>query len=225
MIELRQAGYSYGRGATLSDLDLTLAPGSFHFLTGPSGAGKTTLLKLLYGELKPSSGAALLFGQDSRKVDRDGLARIRRKVGVVHQDCRFLDHLSVVDNVALPLQVTGRDPSAHATDLAQLLSWVGLSARAEARPPELSGGERQRAALARAVIMDPDVLLADEPTGNVDAEMSQRLLTLLTELNRMGKAVVVATHDMGLIRAAKPLVQARILRLAGGNLQAAGAEL
>ena len=225
MIELRQAGYSYGRGALLRGLDLSLAPGSFHFLTGPSGAGKTTLLKMLYGELKPTEGEALLFGTDSRRLGRDRLAMVRRRVGVVHQDCRFLDHLDIAENVALPLRVAGRDPAAQAADLEQLMGWVGLAPRAAARPPELSGGERQRAALARAIIMDPDVILADEPTGNVDWEMSQRLLTLLSELNRMGKAVMVATHDLALIRAAKSMVQARVLRLAGGRLTAAGADL
>ena len=225
MIELKEAGYSYGRGALLRGVDLTLAPGSFHFLTGPSGAGKTTLLKLLYGELKPTEGEALLFGADSRRLGRDRLAAVRRRVGVVHQDCRFLDHLSIAENVGLPLRAAGQDPATQADDLAQLLGWVGLGPRADALPPELSGGERQRAALARAVIVDPDVILADEPTGNVDWEMSQRLLTLLAELNRMGKAVMVATHDMGLIRAAKSMVSARVLRLAGGRLTAAGADL
>ncbi|UWQ22590.1 cell division ATP-binding protein FtsE [Jannaschia sp. W003] len=225
MIELKQAGYSYGRGALLREVDLLLAPGSFHFLTGPSGAGKTTLMKMLYGELKPTEGEALLFGTDSRRIDRDRLARIRRRVGVVHQDCRFLDHLSMDENVGLPLRVAGQDPASLRADLDQLLGWVGLGHRTDARPPELSGGERQRAALARAVIMDPDVILADEPTGNVDWEMSQRLLTLLAELNRMGKAVMVATHDLGLIRAAKGMVQARVLRLAGGRLTVAGADL
>jgi len=225
MIELRQAGYSYGRGALLRAVDLDLTPGSFHFLTGASGAGKTTLLKLLYGDLKPTEGEASLFGADSRALDRDRLAMVRRRVGVVHQDCRFLDHLTITENVGLPLRVAGQDPAALADDLGQLMGWVGLAPRADALPPELSGGERQRAALARAVIMDPDVILADEPTGNVDWEMSQRLLTLLAELNRMGKAVMVATHDLGLIRAAKSMVQARVLRLAGGRLIAAGADL
>lgn len=224
VIELQGAGYSYGGGDLLAGLDLALTPGSFHFLIGPSGAGKTTLLKLCYGDLKPTSGAVLVDGTDSRQLDRDGLARVRRRMGVVHQDCQFIDHLSIRENVALPLTVAGRDVDAEATNLDQLLGWVGLAPRATALPPELSGGERQRAALARAIIMDPDIIIADEPTGNIDWEMSQRLLSLLTELNRMGKTVLVATHDLALIRAAKSQVSARVLRLAGGMLSA-GAEL
>ncbi|WP_109564815.1 cell division ATP-binding protein FtsE [Jannaschia seohaensis] len=226
MIDLRAAGYSYGGSAgALSGIDLSLPAGSFHFLTGPSGAGKTTLLKLCYGELKPSEGQVALFGKDSRMLSRDGLALVRQRIGVVHQDCRFLDHLTLAENLALPLLVAGRDPARETESLSQLMSWVGLSHRATAYPPALSGGERQRAALARAVIMDPDVIIADEPTGNVDWEMSQRLLTLLGELNRLGKTVLLATHDLALIRAAKPLVQARVLRLADGRVQAAGTEL
>ncbi|MEM7488605.1 MAG: ATP-binding cassette domain-containing protein [Pseudomonadota bacterium] len=225
MIELKGAGYSYGRDALLHGLDLALAPGSFHFLTGPSGSGKTTLLKLCYGELRPTEGAIELMGRDTRTLDRDGMARLRRRIGVVHQDCEFLDHLPLLENVALPLMVAGADTPERREELAQLLAWVGLGHRAEARPPELSGGERQRAALARAVITDPEILIADEPTGNIDWEMSERLLSLLAELNRMGKTVLVATHDIALIRAAKPAVSARVLRLTGGGVQAAGAEL
>ena len=223
MIELSGAAYSYGRSGLLSGLDLTLAPGSFHFLTGPSGAGKTTLLKLCYGELKPTEGQVSAFGSDTRKLGRDGLARMRRRVGVVHQDCQFLDHLPIAENVLLPLQVSGQEIGRDHLD--QLLGWVGLGHRADALPQQLSGGERQRAALARAVIMDPDILIADEPTGNIDWEMSQRILTLMAELNRMGKTVLIATHDLALIRAAKPMVSARVLRLAGGTLAAAGAGL
>lgn len=224
MIELRDAGFSYGHGGLLAGLTLSLAPGSFHFLIGPSGAGKTTLLKLCYGDLKPTTGAVLLAGRDSRTLDRDDLATVRRRVGVVHQDGLFLDHLSVRENVGLPLLVSGRDPAADRANLDQLLGWVGLGARAEARPPELSGGERQRAALARAIIMDPDVVIADEPTGNIDWEMSQRLLALLAELNKLGKTILVATHDLALIRAAKAQVNARVLRLVDGGLTA-GAQL
>lgn len=224
MIELQSAGYSYGGAGLLAGLTLELAPGSFHFLTGPSGAGKTTLLKLCYGDLKPTSGQVLLDGRDTRALNRDGLARMRRRIGVVHQDCQFIDHLSIRENVALPLTVAGRDVAAEATNLDQLLGWVGLSPRAAAVPPQLSGGERQRAALARAIIMDPEVIIADEPTGNIDWEMSQRLLSLLSELNRMGKTVLVATHDLALIRAAKSQVPARVLRLANGVLSS-GAEL
>ena len=225
MIELDNVAYSYGGGELLSELSLQLAPGSFHFLTGPSGTGKTTLLKLCYGALRPTAGQARLFGTDVREMDRDAVALSRRRIGVVHQDCQFLDHLTLAENVALPLTVAGEPISAQDQNLRELLGWVGLSSRANALPPELSGGERQRAALARALILSPDVILADEPTGNVDWEMSLRLLTLLVELNRMGKAVLIATHDLNLIRAAKSQVQARVLRLRRGRLDVAGADL
>ncbi|MEL7461496.1 MAG: ATP-binding cassette domain-containing protein, partial [Pseudomonadota bacterium] len=202
-----------------------IKPGSFQFLTGPSGAGKTTLLKLCYLALRPTSGSVLLFGQEAGALDRDGVATMRRKIGVVHQDCQFLDHLPMAENIALPLAVAGRDAAAQEGNIKELLTWTGLSHRAGARPPELSGGERQRAALARAVIMSPDVILADEPTGNVDWDMSQRLLSLLLELNRMGKTVLVATHDLALIRQAKTKVTARVLRIRDRNIEIAGAGL
>jgi cell division transport system ATP-binding protein len=225
LIELENVAYSYGGGELLSDISLKLQPGSFHFLTGPSGAGKTTLLKLCYGALVPTSGQVSLFGADVRGMERDDIAMVRRRIGVVHQDCQFLDHMNVSDNIALPLMVSGRDILGASSNLNDLMNWVGLKARANALPPELSGGERQRAALARAVIMSPDAILADEPTGNIDWEMSQRLLRLLIELNRMGKTIMVATHDLGLIRAAKSHVQARVLRISNRRLQLAGADL
>ena len=224
VIELERVAYTYGGAELFADLSMTLAPGSFHFLTGPSGAGKTTLLKLCYGELIATAGMVRIFGQNTREMDRDQIALARRRIGVVHQDCQFLDHLPMAENVALPLTVSGRQEEADEY-LADLLAWVGLSGQASQLPPQLSGGERQRAALARAVIMSPEVVIADEPTGNIDWEMSQRLLTLLVELNKMGKAVLIATHDLNLIRAAKTQVSARVLRLRGGQLQAAGAEL
>ena len=225
VIELDNLGYNYGGGELLSDVSIQLGSGSFHFLTGPSGAGKTTLLKLCYGALTPTSGRVRAFNMDVRGLDRDQMAHLRRRIGVVHQDCRFLDHLTLKENIALPLTVSGRDIADEEANLRELLSWVGLTDRMDARPPELSGGERQRAALARAVILSPDVIIADEPTGNVDWEMSQRLLRLLVELNHMGKTILVATHDLSLIRAAKNQVQARVLRISNRQLQLAGADL
>jgi len=225
VIELQNVSYSYGGGELLSNISLKLAPGSFHFLTGPSGSGKTTFLKLCYMELVATSGHVQVFGRDTRSLTRDEIARNRQRIGVVHQDCQFLDHLPISANVTLPLTVSGRDSAAEAENMNDLLTWVGLGNHADALPAQLSGGERQRAALARAVIMSPDVVLADEPTGNVDWEMSKRLLTLLVELNRMGKTIMIATHDLNLIRAAKSQVNARVLRISNRRLQLAGADL
>ena len=223
MIAFDNVAYSYGGGELLSEISLRLSPGSFHFLTGPSGAGKSTFLKLCYGELLPSAGRITLFDREVRSLSRDDIALTRRRIGMVQQDCQFLDHLPLAANVALPLTVAGKVSVPQ--DLSDLLGWVGLGQLADALPPSLSGGERQRAALARAIIIGPDVVLADEPTGNLDWEMSLRLLTLLVELNRMGKTVLIATHDLNLIRQAKAQVAARVLRISKRRVQLAGADL
>ncbi|MBV0892037.1 ATP-binding cassette domain-containing protein [Paracoccus sp. Z118] len=224
MIDMQDVTFGYGGGTELfRGLSLSLPPGSFHFLTGPSGSGKTTVLRLCYADLLPSSGTVTAFGQNVAGLDRDGIAALRRRVGVVHQDTQFLNHLPVAENVALPLTVSAQPIDMQA--IRDLLSWVQLTPQSRALPPSLSGGERQRAALARAVILSPDVILADEPTGNLDWDMSMRLLQLLVELNHSGKTVLLATHDLNLVRAAKSHVQARVLRIAGGRLQQAGADL
>ena len=223
MIALEDVSHDYGGGRLFGDVSIKLEQGSFHFLTGPSGAGKSTFLKLCYGELTPSAGKVLVMNKDLQGLSRNDLARMRQRIGVVHQDCQFLDHLSVEQNVALPLSATGRP--VPDSDVADLLSWVGLASHAEALPPTLSGGERQRAALARAVISAPNMLLADEPTGNLDWDMSQRLMSLMIELNRMGTAILIATHDLQLIRFAKSQINARVLRIARRKLQVAGADL
>ena len=225
MITLDEVSFGYGGQKTLAGLSADIPPGSFHFLTGPSGAGKTTLLKMLYLEHLPDGGRLELLGLDPAGLGKREMIQLRRRIGVVFQDFRLLEHLSVVENIFLPLRVAGKRPEQHQDDVSDLLNWVGLSHRMDALPPEISAGEKQRAAIARAVVNAPDLILADEPTGNVDPEMGNRILRLLIELNRLGKTVVVATHDMRLIRAAKGQVQARILRLANGQLSLGGTEL
>ncbi|MGJ3232452.1 MAG: cell division ATP-binding protein FtsE [Oceanicaulis sp.] len=212
-------GMRYGRGPeVLSDLTFQLPSGSFHFLTGPSGAGKSSLLRLIYLAERQSRGLISLFGRDTALLPREALPRIRRRIGVVFQDFRLLNHLTVFENVALPLRVAGQARASYADDVAELLSWVGLGERIEAYPPTLSGGEQQRAAIARAVISKPDLLIADEPTGNVDPAMARRILRLLAELNKLGTTILVATHDLALVRS----LDAPVLELAGGKLISGG---
>ncbi len=225
MIELDDVVVGYG-GRTLFDgMSMSLPQGSFHFLTGPSGAGKTTLLRMVSMELRPASGRVRVLGEEVGRLDRDGVARMRRRIGVVHQDSRFIDHMTVAENVRLPAMVAGQAEATADEHLSELLGWVGLGDQAAQHPPELSGGERQRAALARAVILSPDVVLADEPTGNVDWDMSLRILDLLIQLNRLGKTILCATHDLNLIRQAKSRVASRVLRLKGGRIEQAGTDL
>lgn len=201
MIRLQNAGLQYGRGPeVLRGVDFHLRAGSFHFLTGPSGAGKTTLLRMLFMSLQPTMGQIALFGQNVSRVSAARRAQLRRRIGIVFQDFRLLDHLTTWENVALPLRVVGRRQSDYQEDVTDLLQWVGLGDRMHAYPSILSGGEKQRAAIARAVIGKPELLLADEPTGNVDAQMARRLLRLFIELNRLGTSVMIATHDHQLMK-------------------------
>lgn len=225
VIAFENASFGYDGTPVLEDVSLTLEAGGFYFLTGPSGSGKTTFLQLCSLALLPQNGRVAFFGEDARDLDRDRIAQARRRMGMVHQDCQFIDHLTVRRNIALPLEIAGRRTPAADRDIEDLMGWVALGHRAEAYPPELSGGERQRAALARAVMLSPDLLIADEPTGNVDREMGERILNLLIELNRLGRTVLIATHDLDLIRSAKREVSARVLRLAEARIRLAGSEL
>jgi cell division transport system ATP-binding protein len=177
----------------------TCAPATFQFLTGPSGAGKSSLLRLLFVSLKPTRGLITLFGHDIATLSKDALSILRRRIGIVFQDFRLLDHLTTYDNVALPLRVMGRREETYREEVIELLHWVGLGQRVWALPPVLSGGEKQRAAIARAVIARPQLLLADEPTGNVDPALAKRLLRLFVELNKSGTSIVIATHDIALM--------------------------
>jgi cell division transport system ATP-binding protein len=218
LLRLESVGLRYGQGPEiLSDVNFRLESGDFCFLTGPSGAGKTSLLRLLFLALRPSRGLIRLFGEDVTALHRSGLALLRRRIGVVFQEFRLLDHLTTYDNVALPLRVAGRREASYRTDVMDLLSWVGLADQAYAYPPVLSGGEKQRAAIARAVIAKPELLLADEPTGNVDPVLARRLLHLFIELNRLGTTVLLATHDAKLIAQAG----APVMHLEHGELRAA----
>jgi cell division transport system ATP-binding protein len=183
----------------LRDISFEIAPRTFQFLTGPSGAGKTTLLRLILLSLAPTRGLITLFGHDAALLDKTAITEVRRKVGVVFQDFRLLDHLTTYQNVALPLRVQERDEASYRAEVTELLSWVGLGERMHVYPPVLSGGEKQRAAIARALIMRPELLLADEPTGNVDPSLARRLMRLFSELHKSGTSVVIATHDLALM--------------------------
>ncbi|MDQ6432658.1 cell division ATP-binding protein FtsE [Mesorhizobium sp. LHD-90] len=215
MIRFENVGLRYGMGPEiLRDISFQIPPSSFQFLSGPSGAGKTTLLRLLFMSLKPTRGLINIFGKDRSRISPRDLPMMRRRIGVVFQDFRLLDHMTTYENVALPLRVRGREESSYRADVSELLKWVGLGERMHVLPPILSGGEKQRAAIARALIEQPEILLADEPTGNVDPPLARRLLRLFIELNRLGTAVVIATHDLGLMEQ----VDARRMILSNGRL-------
>ena len=200
LVTFENVGLRYGMGAeTLRDISFRIEPQSFQFLTGPSGAGKTTLLKLILFTLRPTRGMIRLFGRDVSSLDKDAVTALRRRIGVVFQEFRLLDHLTTYENVALPLRVQGRDEASYRSEVVELLGWVGLGERMHALPAVLSGGEKQRAAIARALIVRPELLLADEPTGNVDPPLARRLLRLFMELHRSGTSVVIATHDLALM--------------------------
>jgi cell division transport system ATP-binding protein len=215
LIHFENVGLRYGMGPeVLRDLSFDIPKKSFQFLTGPSGAGKTTLMRLLFMSLKPTRGLIRMFDRDISVIPGDELPLLRRRIGIVFQDFRLLDHMTTYENVALPLRVRGKDEGSYRSDVIELLKWVGLGERINVLPPVLSGGEKQRVAIARALIDQPEVLLADEPTGNVDPPMAQRLLNLFIELNRLGTAVVIATHDLSLM----DRVDARRMILSQGRL-------
>ena len=216
LIKFENVGLRYGLGKeVLSDISFNIAQNSFQFLTGPSGAGKTSLLRLMLLSLRPTRGLVHVFGKEATSIKPHQMPIVRRKIGVVFQDFRLLNHLTTFENVALPLQVRGKHEADYRQDVTDLLDWVGLGERMHVLPLVLSGGEKQRAAIARALIDQPDILLADEPTGNVDPPMAARLLRLFVELHRSGTSVVIATHDLGLM----DQFDARRLVLNSGRLQ------
>lgn len=212
IVDFDCVGLAYGAAhdephEALRDINFSLDEGEFCFLTGPSGAGKTSLLKLMYLAQKPTRGTLTLFGEDVMQLHREELPAFRRRIGVVFQEFRLLDHLSAFENVALPMKVAGVNHNQYREDVSELLNWVGLGDRMRSKPSTLSGGEKQRVALARALVAKPDLIIADEPTGNVDPAMADRIMKLFIELNKLGSAVIVATHDHGLVESfGKPSV-------------------
>jgi cell division transport system ATP-binding protein len=200
VIRFENVGLRYGLGPeVLRDLSFGIDGHSFQFLTGPSGAGKTSLLRLMLLSLRPTRGLINMFDRDTATLSKDDRANLRRRIGIVFQDFRLLDHMTTYENIALPLRVIGKEEANYRAEVVELLQWVGLGERIDALPAVLSGGEKQRAAIARAVIARPQLLLADEPTGNVDPNLGQRLLRLFIELNKSGTAVIIATHDIALM--------------------------
>ena len=200
VVRFENVGLRYGVGPeVLRDLTFRVDARSFQVLTGPSGAGKTSLLRLLFLSLRPTRGLVTIFGHDVATLSKDVLSTLRRRIGIVFQDFRLLDHMTTFENVALPLRVIGQNEESYREEVVELLKWVGLGDRIWSLPPVLSGGEKQRAAIARAVIAQPQLLLADEPTGNVDPNLAQRLLRLFVELHKSGTSVIIATHDIALM--------------------------
>jgi len=200
VIRFDNVGLRYGSGREiLRGVTFSIPAGSFQFLTGPSGAGKTSLMRLMFLVLKPTRGLITVFDKDTSLVTRDEMPKLRRRIGIVFQDFLLLDHLTTYENVALPLRVRGREEASYRAEVEELLYWVGLGHCMNVLPPVLSGGEKQRVAIARALIDQPEILLADEPTGNVDPPLARRLLRLFIELNRLGTAVIIATHDLTLM--------------------------
>lgn len=200
LVRFENVGLRYGMGTeVLRDVNFCIAPRSFQFLTGPSGAGKTTLMRLMLLSLQPTRGNIRIFGEDASQLKKPQITNLRRRIGVVFQDFRLLNHLTTYENVALPLRVMGGTELKYRSEVVELLHWVGLGERMNVLPAVLSGGEKQRAAIARALIARPELLLADEPTGNVDPAMAWRLLRLFVELHKSGTAVVIATHDLSLM--------------------------
>ena len=200
IVRFQNVGMRYGLGPEVfHDVSFGVKAGSFRFVVGLSGAGKSTLLKLMYLAHRPSQGLIHMFGHDTATVARKDMPAVRRRIGVVFQDFRLIDHLSALDNVALPLRVAGADEKQLRDHVAELLRWVGLENEIHALPSRLSGGQQQRVAIARAVIGRPDLLLADEPTGTVDNAIAMRILYLLEELNKIGTTVIIATHNETLI--------------------------
>ncbi len=215
ILSFEQVGLAYDGGPEcLKDISFSLSEGEFRFLSGPSGAGKTSFLKLIYLAMRPTRGRMTLFGEDVTNADRDALPPLRRRIGVVFQEFRLLDHLTAFENVALPMKVAGVNQHHYREDVRELLNWVGLGSRMDALPQTLSGGEKQRVALARALVSKPDLILADEPTGNVDPQMGEKIMKLFVELNKLGAAVIVATHDLQLVDA----LGKRTMRLEAGRL-------
>jgi cell division transport system ATP-binding protein len=216
LIRFRDVTKHYPRsGTALADVSFHVRKAEFVFLTGPSGAGKTTVLKLVHMEAAPTEGEVIISRFSSTRIRRREIPQLRRRVGFVFQDFRLLERFTAAENIAFALQVTGANRSAIRSKVMRLLDHVRLASRASAYPAELSGGERQRVAIARALATDPLVLLADEPTGNLDERASLGVFELFKQLNSLGTAVILATHDATLLRRHR---ETRVLELEGGRL-------